>query len=140
MDKVVVVETRFPNIYIERPNLTSYEEVMIYRSFGLAVSSLLYSIWDRAVFSRSNLNENRRSHCWYRNEKKLGENGRQTKKLWIYNESFCRGLLKIINKNKVKISRRSLNESRRAWSHLSVDIKNVENGVRMKKLWISEVY
>ena len=127
-------------IYIERPNLTSYEEVMIYRSSGLAVYSLKYSNWDRAVVSRSNLNENRRSRCWYRSDKKLGENGRQTKKLWIYNESFCPGLLKIINKNKVKISRRSLNESRRAWSHLRVDIKNVENGVRMKEIWILEVY
>ena len=39
LDNVVVVETRFLNIYIERPNLTSYEEVMIFLSFNLAVCS-----------------------------------------------------------------------------------------------------
>nr|KAJ0186165.1 hypothetical protein LSAT_V11C900472980 [Lactuca sativa] len=39
-----VLSKRGFRIYIERPNLTSYEEVMIYRSSDLAVYSLFYSI------------------------------------------------------------------------------------------------
>ena len=51
----------------------------------------------------------------------------------------CVGQLKYNFKNKVKISRQSLNESCRVRSHLRVDIKNVENGARMRKLWFLEV-
>ena len=51
----------------------------------------------------------------------------------------CLSLLKYDFKNKVKISRQSLNESRRVFRHLRVDIKIVKNGARMRKLRILEV-